>query len=176
MYNKQNYNDQNNNQNNYNRPRQDVHNTTVNINNIHNEELANIKEGWVFKKQFKVIGGANLDMEYDPSFYYYGYINDYTVSRIKDKETNKPCYYLDLICSVFVNGYGLRNFIFKTSANFTANSVLTQLLMSLGFDVAKMDSFDPNELIDKPIRARLTTKENDGKYYNIINDLVGRVL
>ena len=115
-------------------------------------------------------------MEYDPNFYYYGYINDYTVSRIKDKETNKPCYYLDLICSVFVNGYGLRNFIFKTSANFTANSVLTQLLMSLGFDVAKMDSFDPNELIDKPIRARLTTKENGGKCYNAISDLVGRVL
>ena len=120
MYNKQNYNYQNNNQNNYNRPRQDVHNTTVNINNIHNEELANIKEGWVFKKQFKVIGAANLDMEYDPNFYYYGYINDYTVSRIKDKETNKPCYYLDLICSVFVNGYGLRNFIFKTSASVSA--------------------------------------------------------
>ena len=62
MYNKQNYNDQNNNQNNYNRPRQDVHNTTVNINNIHNEELANIKEGWVFKKQFEVSGGAGFEL------------------------------------------------------------------------------------------------------------------
>ena len=176
MYNKQIYNYQNNNQNNYNRPRQDVHNTTVNINNIHNEELENIKEGWVFKKQFEVSGGAGFEMEYDENYYYYGYINDYTVSRIKDKETNRPCYYLDLICSVFVNGYGLRNFVFKTSANFTANSVLTELLMSLGFNVAKMDSFDPNQLIDKPIRARLTTKENGGKYYNVIRDLVGRVL
>ena len=176
MYNKQNYNYQNNNQNNYNRPRQDVHNTTVNINNIHNEELANIKEGWVFKKQFEVSGGAGFEIEYDENYYYYGYINDYTVYRIKDKETNRPCFYLDLICSVYVNGFGLRNFIYKTSANFTTNSVLTQLLMSLGFNVAKMDSFDPNELIDKPIRARLTTKENGGKYYNIISDLVGRVL
>ena len=176
MYNKQNYNYQNNNQNNYNRPRQDVYNTTVDLNNISDEELENIKKGWVFNKQFTVYLGTNLEMTFDPDFYYYGYINDYVITRIRDKETNNFCFYLNLICSVYVNGYGLRNFVFKTSANFTTNSVLTQLLMSLGFNVAKMDSFDPNELIDKPIRARLTTQENDGKYYNIINDLVGRVL
>ena len=99
------------------------------------------------------------DPDFDVDKRYRGFISDYEIYKVKNKQDEEFIYIL-FIMSIYTKNQGMVDLQFKTSANFTQNSVLTKFLFDLGYNVANMQYIELDELIGMPIYVEFDRKND----------------
>ena len=155
------YNNNQNNTYNYNNyyVRQCVENSNMTLEEIkraNNQQLKQVRHGWRIIKTF-IPKLVIKDPDFDVDKRYRGFISDYEIYKVKNKQDEEFIYIL-FIMSIYTKNQGMVDLQFKTSANFTQNSVLTKFLFDLGYNVANMQYIELDELIGMPIYVELDRK------------------
>lgn len=130
--------------------------TPEEIQRANNQQLRQVRHGWRIIKTFtpKLV---IKDPDFDVDKKYRGVISDYEIYKVKNKQDEEFIYIL-FIMSIYTKNQGMVDLQFKTSANFTQNSVLTKFLFDLGYNVANMQYIELDELIGMPIYVELDRK------------------
>ena len=123
------------------------------------EQVTNARQGWLVHKMFKNCYGGKHIINYDPNYFYYGFIDDYLITRRKS-DKNEDYYYIKLNCSLYIDGFGFYVFSYEIPATCTHKCKFTQLMCDLGYNLSHLNKISLDELKGKPIRACLTTKNN----------------
>ena len=132
--------------------------TPEEIQRANNQQLRQVRHGWRIIKTFtpKLV---IKDPDFDVDKKYRGVISDYEIYKVKNKQDEEFIYIL-FIMSIYTKNQGMVDLQFKTSANFTQNSVLTKFLFDLGYNVANMQYIELDELIGMPIYVELDRKND----------------
>lgn len=157
------YNNNQNNTYNYNNyyVRQCVENSNMTpeeIKRANNQQLKQVRHGWRIIKTF-IPKLVIKDPDFDVDKRYRGFISDYEIYKVKNKQDEEFIYIL-FIMSIYTKNQGMVDLQFKTSANFTQNSVLTKFLFDLGYNVANMQYIELDELIGMPIYVEFDRKND----------------
>lgn len=157
------YNNNQNNTYNYNNyyVRQCVENSNMTLEEIkraNNQQLKQVRHGWRIIKTF-IPKLVIKDPDFDVDKRYRGFISDYEIYKVKNKQDEEFIYIL-FIMSIYTKNQGMVDLQFKTSANFTQNSVLTKFLFDLGYNVANMQYIELDELIGMPIYVEFDRKND----------------
>lgn len=157
------YNNNQNNTYNYNNyyVRQCVENSNMTpeeIKRANNQQLKQVRHGWRIIKTF-IPKLVIKEPDFDVDKRYRGFISDYEIYKVKNKQDEEFIYIL-FIMSIYTKNQGMVDLQFKTSANFTQNSVLTKFLFDLGYNVANMQYIELDELIGMPIYVEFDRKND----------------